>query len=496
MSKQLRKAITEELHRRHGYKVMEAKIKPVHIANALMRTEHQCVGKMAVLGQLFEATLARNSLEQRVSAVKSMLETQRERWGALGQVQDLKTSPLMTKVLPLIRTLLGADGAVFGTSPEFSSFSSPTALTVTGDPSDDGAGLFIHRLWGGHDSQARLRLLDLLADLTSPDKDSAHMDDLSALLAPLVDSKKPKSTPTFAAEDLARGYSPVEAELRAAADNLWAYESKLKPNPISSLQRIVLLAALSVFMHGATRAHERAGGPQRLLLLDASGDHYSEIAQSSTRCVTQLISDACDYMASVINELLTQQIADWPAAPLEAVNGLLEASGQPPLEASSPLARRITEIVNDFDDSEEVRREVAEELLRWVEGNQRRGLDGYLRLLGIRAGFLYPTQKNPNKRLNPADRTLEVLVASSIDVGQPPVEYRDFLQLLRNRWSIVVGGRAEDGALLDTHVGVKVSLRSLRENSERFLDRLESIGLARRLADSVAVVGLLEATHE
>ena len=35
MSKQLRKALTEELHRRHGYKVMETKIKPVHIANAL-----------------------------------------------------------------------------------------------------------------------------------------------------------------------------------------------------------------------------------------------------------------------------------------------------------------------------------------------------------------------------------------------------------------------------------------------------------------------------
>lgn len=496
MSKQLRKSITEELHRRHGYKVMEAKIKPVHIANALMRTEHQCVGKMAVLEQLFEATLPRNSIEQRVGAVKSMLDAQRERWGALGQVQDVKASPLMTKVLPLIRTLLGADGAVFGTSPEFSSFSSPTALTVTGDPSDDGAGLFVHQLWGGRDPQLRLRILDMLATLTSPEKDAAHMDDLSALLAPLVDSKKTRTPPTFGAEDLVRGFSPVERELRAAADCLWAYESKLKPSPISSLQRIVLLAALSLFMHGATRASERAGGPKRVLLLDASGDNYSEIAQASTRCVTQLISDACDYMSSVINDLLSAQLADWPSDPLAAVNGVLEASGQPPLEANGPLAKRMREIAADFEDPEEVRREVTEELLRWAEGNQRRGLDGYLRLLGIRAGFLYPTQKNPNKRLNPADRTLEVLVASSVDVGHPPVEYRDFLELLRSRWSIVVGGRAEDAALLDSHVGVKVSMRALRENSERFLDRLESLGLARRLADSVAVVGLLEATHE
>ena len=45
MSKQLRKALTEELQKRHGYKVMETKIKPVHIANALMRSEHRVVGR-------------------------------------------------------------------------------------------------------------------------------------------------------------------------------------------------------------------------------------------------------------------------------------------------------------------------------------------------------------------------------------------------------------------------------------------------------------------
>ena len=41
-----------------------------------------------------------------------------------------------------------------------------------------------------------------------------------------------------------------------------------------------------------------------------------------------------------------------------------------------------------------------------------------------------------------------------------------------------------------------VPTRELTTNSERFLTRLESIGLARRLADSVAVVGLLEDSYE
>ena len=496
MSKQLRKPITEELHRRHGYKVMEVKIKPVHIANALMRTEHQCVGKMPVLEQLFVATLQKNSLDKRVAAVQSMLESQRDRWGALGQAQDIKSSTLMTKVLPLIRTLLGADGAAFGSSPQFSSFSSPTALTVTGDPSDDGAGAFIHALWGGREGADRLPILDLLAELTSPDKAPEKMDDLSALLVPLVDSTRPRAGHAFSALDMLGGFSPIEQELRTAARYLCAYETKLRPNPISSLQRIIVLAALSVFRHGATRAQERAGGPQRLLLLDASSDHYSDIARASTGCVARLVGDACNYMASVINDLLEQQLPDWPRSPLAAVNGLLESAQHAPLDDSSQLAQRVREIAADFEDPEDVRREVTDELLSQVEGNQRQGLDGYLRMLGIRAGFLYPTQKNPNKRLNPADRTLEVLVASTVDATQPPVEYRDFLEMLRNRWAIVAGGRAEDAAELDTYMGVKVPVRALRDNSDRFLDRLESLGLASRLADSVAVVGLLEATHE
>lgn len=89
MSQLLRKALSDELLRRHGYRTMEAKIKPVHIANALMRVEHQCVGRMSVLEQLFVATYKKNSTEQRVAAVQAMIAGQKERWGALGQVNDV-----------------------------------------------------------------------------------------------------------------------------------------------------------------------------------------------------------------------------------------------------------------------------------------------------------------------------------------------------------------------------------------------------------------------
>lgn len=494
MNKEIRKAISDEIFRRHGYRFMEQKIKPVHIANALMRTEHECVGRMSVLKQLFQATLTQSAIDDRLTAAKSLVESHRERWGRLGEAEDLRSSALMTKVLPLIRTLLGADGAVFGVTPELSSFSSPTALTVTGDISDDGAGAFVHRLWGGKSKTERLDILDLLNTLTAPDKNASDLDDLSALLAPLVEETREKKPPPGGAEDLSTGYSPIEASLRESAKFLAAYERKLKPNPIATLQRVVLLAALSVFVHASTRPRERYEMPERILLIDASGDAYSNVADASTRCVARTIGDARAYMASVLSDLMRAISPTWYQDPLAAINTFLESNGNAPIEANNATIKRLAEIRLDAL-PEDVEAESSEEIIRAIEGSSGRGLDGYLRLLGIRSGFLYPQQKNPKKRLVPTDRTLEVLVASVVDVSSSPLEYRDFLDLLRQRWGVIVGGRIDDAELL-SDVGTHVPARELTENSERFLSRLESIGLARRLADSVAVVGLLEDSYE
>jgi hypothetical protein len=89
------------------------------------------------------------------------------------------------------------------------------------------------------------------------------------------------------------------------------------------------------------------------------------------------------------------------------------------------------------------------------------------------------------------DRTLEVIVASTFDLAGRPMEYRDFLDALYVRWGIIVGGRLEDPRIL-AEAGKPVSIADLTDNSARFLNRLQSLGLARKMADSVAVVGLTE----
>ncbi|MGP3699723.1 hypothetical protein [Rhodobacter sp. NSM] len=75
----LHEAIGKELRRRHGLGMMEGKLKPVHVANALMRAEHGTVGRMSDLKLLMTATAAKETPEARLRAAQKMVETSRDR---------------------------------------------------------------------------------------------------------------------------------------------------------------------------------------------------------------------------------------------------------------------------------------------------------------------------------------------------------------------------------------------------------------------------------
>jgi hypothetical protein len=264
----------------------------------------------------------------------------------------------------------------------------------------------------------------------------------------------------------------------------------VRPNPIASLQRIVLLAAVSVFFFGSTRGHERAGLPRRVLLVDCSASRDAAVAEASERTVARVFDDARSYMATVLREQLQAEDAEWDGDPAGTLAALFRRG-----KRQGDAGRVLPDLLEELRDAgANVREELPRRLVELLDGTGGRTLDGYLRLLGIRCGLLYPQQKNPHKRLVPMDRTLEVLVAGTFELSGKPLEYRDFLDRLYERWRIVVGGRLDDAEILG-RAGVQVAAGELAGNSERFLQRLERLGLARRLADSVAVVGLTENAH-
>jgi hypothetical protein len=327
----LRDVLNHELIERHGYGMLHSKLKPVHLANALMRCEHRCVGDMQELKLLLAATKVGNSDSMKHQAVEKLIDRSRERWGRLGEGQDLGASVLAQRVLPLLRGIISTDKAAWGESPAQSSFSSPTALTATNDPSDEHAGEFVFRLWSQDiEGTGPCALLALWHRLTEPKRELHEADDLTVLLAPLSEKSKDFQLPAREPGDLSqRAPSARERQLWIAAKSLAAYEEKLQSNPIASLQRIATLAALTVYFHALSRPQEWLQLPPKPLLLDATLNGASVIAQASTRTVQSAHRDASVYTQALIEELLQSALTDdWAERPDDALLHLMEQWGQ------------------------------------------------------------------------------------------------------------------------------------------------------------------------
>jgi len=470
----LRLTLGDEFRRRHGYGMMEDKIKPVHLANALLRATHQRSGDLKDIQQLMTATASRSSADEKRKAVEILIERSRDRWGRLGEPANRDS--LKRRVLPLLRRLLASDGATYGVTPDKSSFSVPTASLATPDVSDDHAGQMVYRLWegAGTGDPVLLRVLEAVSDpKISPDS----MDDLTAVLLPLAGEPRERKRAAWLGEDLSSGkLSQVELHLRDAARDLERFELAARANPIAALQRIVLLASLTVFTHASTRAAERGHRDRVPLLIDASDLPSSAIADASTQLVAKLLDDAKHYMARVLCEMLEGARSSQNEAIEDIVARLVGGTDSAVREVLAEVGPEDPEDLLD----------IATQLLDPLD---KRSLPGYVRSLGWRTGLLYPVEKNPRKRVVPTDRTLEVLVLTTFDATGRPLELSDFLDAMYTRWGMVCGGRTEDGVILES-AGVSIGAHELADNGERFLSRLEAIGLAKRFADSVAMVGV------
>lgn len=505
----LSRVIVQELIRRHGCGVMSGKIKPVHIANGLFRETLGTVGQTTNLSYVFTYTSSRSTEEQRQEAMNKLLDRSKEKWGRLAEDAMSREGALGKQVLPMLRAILGTDGAAFGSAKSIglSSLTTPTGNLVTSDASDEHAGAFLAALWSisTEESMAKSSLLSLLRSIIDPERDLSTADDLTVLLAPLAEGVRERRPDEAIAkcQDLQKfqegltEYDPVLWELRQAADMLSVYEQTVRPNAIATLERIICLGSLTVFFYMATRGRIWARLPARPLLLQATGKPNSPIAKASEESVLQLtIRDPKQYLTSLLQSILENLGAEpdswlnlWDSGKIWE-----ELSSQTGVKRESKFdaeIRDLTKIVAQREpdiESEEIFREIIDKLLEKDTGS----LVDYLRGLGLKSGLLYPQQKNPKKRVCPEDRVVEVLVAGTVNVVDEFVEYQEFLERLWKRFGIITGGHPEDEFLLSQAGISRVSSKYLRQNADAFLKRLEDQGFAKRMADGKALVGLVE----
>lgn len=491
----LRRIYDEEF----GFLPTNASMKPVHVANALARrvigrsSDHSPLAR--VLRQYVQHQ--RGGFQVEANPNSAILTDYGDRF--TDRFDNPPSDEALTRFRSLAKDTLGADGAVFPTS--FSSFTLSHARMVTGDVSDNGSGDFLAALLTAGAPKFPSTAASFLAELLESDTDP-----WSTIGWPLLDLGEEREVHPGAAaqvraeriqkmlttDQLGRLSPPTLRVLRERYDQLADYETSYG-SKLTALRRLVLYGVFALHVHMIRRCHDVIpDGPLPPLLLDLFDGRRRSLREASAaslqggfRAIEQLVLHRIQaHLKEVAGNGIDKYVTSLPEGKEgDAIRNEYEAqlAGAKPLEA-------LTEAF-------------------WKVGYSGVGPEGVrglpwnaLLALGRRAGYLLPYDDRgrggkEHKRYGANAEFAEVLVAATVVPGEP-VEFDEFLDVLRSSFGIVVGRTADFEVIRnnDLRIGapirrsVSVNETDLRANLMAFRDLIIDIGFAKAYADGRTVV--------
>lgn len=475
-----------------GFLPTNKSIKPVHVANGLVR---------ATTGRWYNTTalaqLLRRFVEDQKHNVLVETNTNRSILDRYGDSFVARTGSAVDEgALGELRSLaygaLAADRAVFNDAMK-SSFTLSNERFATRDPSDNRSGQFLSRLISeGGTGDAERELKRVL---------QSEADPWSVLAAPMLNQLEPQEdTPTEASlrqRALANSLfarsrdgdyrSPTFLHLREAFDRLARHEAEEK-STLTSLRRLVLFGCFALHVHMISRWSEAiAGRPRPPILLDLF-DGLRPTLRDGSRATVRAAGDA-------VEGLLMSRLTDILTAATEDIGGaeaFLDSLAQP---IQDRVRERYDAVLagGEVEDVEALADAFLEEALE-----KARPLE-FLTELGRRAGYMTPWANQGKagklqKRYGVNAEFLEILVASLVDPGDE-LEFGELLTRAREQFGIVVGRPSDDEVIRHNNLngmpfGTPVSVREedLRDNVEAFRRAIENIGYAKRYADGRTLI--------
>jgi hypothetical protein len=496
----LRRIYDEEF----GFLPTNSSMKPVHVANAMARR---------IIGTQFDSGPLARVLRQYVDNQRGGFKEERNPNSAIladyGDrfVDRFGNSPsdeAMTRFRSLAKDTLGADDAVFPDT--FASFTLSHARMVTADVSDNGSGDFLASLLTAGAPTLPDRAAALMRELLFTDTDPWSTigwplldlgEEREATLGAAAQIRADRSAPMLATDRGGQLLSPTLRVLRARYDQLADYEAG-HGSKLTTLRRFVLFGVFALHIHMVRRCHDVIpDGPQPPLLLDLFDGRRRSLREASAatlqggfRSIEQLVVHRIHgHLESICGEnpeLFVGSLPEskeWDAVRVEF--GAQLAGG----EALDALAEAFWKV--------------------GYSGVGPKDVQGFpwnsLLALGRRAGYLLPYDNRgrggkEHKRYGANAEFAELLVASTVTPGDP-MDFDDFLDLIRHSFGIVVGRTADFSVIRHNDLRIGAPVRrslsviesDLRANLHAFRDLIIDIGFAKSYADGRTVVTTDEA---
>lgn len=331
-------------------------------------------------------------------------------------------------------------------------------------------------------------------------------DDLSRTVKPLIVRRPTEERIVRSERDTeAIPLNKTELVIRAGfdrlAENCNAYSKTEGTNSLLVLRRMVSYAMFAVFFYLEDVNRTKYGGPSIPLLLDADGE----------RGAIERASEACFIACKKAVEAYTISfIYGW----LRDNNQITDISSE---SACKEYISRVT--LKDYkkESEEEVRKIILQHILSGCRAGEEPLLatakalqfaiytytfpnttpSDFCNVLGVKAGFVGPSGNAAKyKRLLINSFLLETLVLSAVNTDSlnNGIELRELGDALRSSYNILIGTDTDmDFGILDAYGIADVTPENLRgelaNNARDIADMLISMGLAKRYADGVTIIG-------
>lgn len=493
-----------------GWRPASGAIKPVHIANGLFREllgERYNINKVVAFAVPWKKKGDPEPDPHRTweYLVHDLADP------AFSAFQPAYQKERFERLREFVRGMLAADQAVFPQA-DITSLTLACRQMISGDRNDREVGRFMATLLRGQDGDGALArvVIECLQDSDEP-----H-DPLSLLVWPLlskdvirIPQDKSKVTP-YDNKDCANFFK----QIGDAADQLAKHEV-LQGNRLAILQRSVLFVCLSLLAHAQALAADGDLDRRTPLLLVPDAAKGSRLALASEESLNRYYDAFEEWLAKTLSIRLqagepliyaerpeNNVVVDLPKNDKEAVRAFLKQfrtaeKGQGKEPNSEVMSGRMSlyERALVKHDNGDLHSIIGETLAQayfneYTSGGPRDFLGG----VGRKVGVIYPhfQGNSRDKRIRPSVAVLDLLVRSCTPV-EGPIPLPHFLDLVWQRFGIVVGGRTgggdtDDGELLLRN-GIDLSPSELEANTQALVDQLVQIGLARRYPDNITYVG-------
>lgn len=468
--------------------------KPLYVANSLFR---ECTGIKCELEDLHKWIFS----ERRSKAMSS--EEIAAEFSSAIQCSEDEMIKEIKELRFFLERLFNPDSTVYPSYPNSVPNIASKWFLRSYVPAEAGIGRFLFEILNtpidGKPSPAIRVIENALVD---------DDDDLSRTVKPIIAGKPEAERITRSQpESVEITLNETEAIIRSGFDrlaiNCEAYSEANGANSLLILRRMVSYAMFAVFFYLEDRNRTEYSGKQIPLLLDA-GEARGAVERASEACFIACKKAVEDYTVAFVAEWLleNQVITDtesrdacisyitngfvlkdkYKKENVESIRSMILqhissgcAAGEPPLLATA--------------------RALQFAIYTYTYPNTTPS--DFCNVLGVKAGFVGPSGNAAKYKRLLIDRfLLETLVLSTVEKNElnNGIELRSLGEKLRSSYNILIGSDTDmDYEALDSFGIAAETPENLRgelaDNARDIADMLISMGLAKRYADGVTIIG-------